>query len=646
MNGPKKVTDIGQTFRLRKMPALDGLRGLAIVGVLLYHGGYLTGGWLGVDLFFVLSGYLITSLIIKEWIKGEKHLSLVAFWGRRARRLLPALIILFLGVMVYALLLASPLDLQTIRFNGIATMFYSANWYLIGSHSDYFQNTLLPSPLQHTWSLAIEEQFYLVWPLLLMLALKFRHALKTAFGVAIGLAMASVATMIILHANGASISRLYYGTDTRASSLLFGSALGIWHVLIKKQHSEGKSWIALQVVGALSLCGLATAWVTLSGQSGFAYEGGLALCGLGATAVVALAANPRLGVLGKAMCWPPLRALGIISYGVYLYHWPIFLVLNMELNYKNHIIHGLVLFVAEVAITLILAVASYILVEQPIRQRRMFKGLRGLASVSTAAVAILAMLLVVTVGAQSADVVALPSSVDQTFNGPANSPVVMVVGDSTAFSLGAAMAKFSNRLNVSVANWAIIDCGPIYDLGNVMNYSGQLLSSHPDCTSDWQRGIKKTHSNVVIMMFGFPPINSVFFAGGWQHACDPTYDAALEKRIASGVNMFLKGGSRVAIISTPYQSSNGLVGFDPSYTDSYISCQNTVLKSVGENSGSRVAYLDVNKFLCPVDEVCFNNIDGVTMRADGLHFHSYDGLLVSEWILKNIKSQLYSVKHL
>src|SRR5260221_6961507 len=151
--------------RLTHQPALDGLRGLAVAGVLLFHGGHLTGGFLGVDAFFVLSGFLITSLLLAE--AGDRGgIALGAFWARRARRLLPALACVLAAVAVYAVLYAKADDLATIRGDALATIGYFANWRAIFTSPDYWAMFRNQSPLDHTWSLALEEQFYLVWPLI------------------------------------------------------------------------------------------------------------------------------------------------------------------------------------------------------------------------------------------------------------------------------------------------------------------------------------------------------------------------------------------------------------------------------------------------------------------------------------------------
>ena len=281
--------------RLGHEPALDGLRGLAVVGVLVFHGGYLQGGYLGVDAFFVLSGFLITSLLLVE-ATGSGGVSLGRFWARRAWRLLPALACVLGFVALYAAVWAQPNELATIRGDAIATLLYVANWHQIATSNDYFVLFRSPSPLDHTWSLAIEEQFYVVWPLVIWLVVRARRGSNLArrvLGVCCGLAVASVVWAQIAY-RWWGATRVYYGTDTRAAAILFGAALAAW--LVWRGPLSGRRarrW--LEVVGVAAFVGVGVAWVGLPGTSPVLYEGGLVLCGLGVTAVIAAAVHPNAG---------------------------------------------------------------------------------------------------------------------------------------------------------------------------------------------------------------------------------------------------------------------------------------------------------------------------------------------------------------
>ena len=220
----------------RHLPALNGLRALAVIGVVAYHLqlGWASGGYLGVDLFFVLSGFLITSLLLEEWV-GTGRVSLAAFWGRRAKRLLPALFLVVAALALYLVLnrlLGGPganglLDLPGLRGDAISTLLYVNNWHSIYAGQSYFAQFSTPSPLQHTWSLAIEEQFYLVWPLVLLLVLRVAPRMwrRTGVMVTVVLGVASSVLMALLFHPGSDPSRIYYGTDTRLFDLMAGASI-------------------------------------------------------------------------------------------------------------------------------------------------------------------------------------------------------------------------------------------------------------------------------------------------------------------------------------------------------------------------------------------------------------------------------------
>ena len=212
---------------LSYIPALDGIRGVAIIVIMGYHGGvFLTsGGFYSLDTFFALSGFLITSLLISEW-QRTATIRLGHFWARRARRLLPALLVMLLGVSLFAAFAVSPGTYPTLRGDAFSALFYYANWHFIAAGSNYFNQTALTSPLTHTWSLAVEEQFYLVWPLVVLGLLKLWRSKPVLLMVCILGALASSIEMAVLYSPG-EVNRLYYGTDTRAQSLLVGAALAV-----------------------------------------------------------------------------------------------------------------------------------------------------------------------------------------------------------------------------------------------------------------------------------------------------------------------------------------------------------------------------------------------------------------------------------
>jgi peptidoglycan/LPS O-acetylase OafA/YrhL len=345
------------------IPGIDGLRALAVLAVLVYHAepSWLPGGFLGVEVFFVISGFLITSLLLER--RGAAGGGIGAFWLSRARRLLPAVAVMIAAVVAYAVV-ALPKEVAALRQDAVAAAGYATNWYLIFDQQSYFESFGRPSLLRHLWSLAVEEQFYIVWPLLLALGLRFlpRKALPVLIiAVAAGLA----ALMATLYVYGAGESRLYYGTDTRAAGLLLGSTLAF--VLRPGDASlpQGRAarW-SIEGLGLAALAALVALHVLLADDAPLLYLGGLAIVDVAAVALIVAVAWPR-GRLGWLFGLAPLRWLGTRSYGVYLWHWPVFMLTRPGVDLP---LDGAELLALRLGVTLALAEVSYRLIEMPARR--------------------------------------------------------------------------------------------------------------------------------------------------------------------------------------------------------------------------------------------------------------------------------------
>ncbi|MGE5697727.1 MAG: acyltransferase family protein, partial [Candidatus Sericytochromatia bacterium] len=382
----ERLRPVKQPRRRAGIPALDGVRAIAVALVLLSHGGIpgVAGGFIGVDMFFVLSGFLITSLLLDE-LDFTGRIDLLAFWRRRAKRLLPALVLMVLAVAAVSALFP-PDAVARLRDDAVAAFAWIANWSFIGRQTDYFIEGGTPSPLQHTWSLGVEEQYYFLWPLLLLavaavLAAVARRRQRllmqntvhlAVFGLAAAGAVASVVASVVL-VSDVALNRVYFGTDTRAQALLIGAAASAllvrrWPSLTAGTFaipSPSARWAA-RVLPVLGLTGLAVGAHSASGSVGDFRHGMLLLVALASVAVIAPVALDQEGFVARMLSAKPLVWLGMISYGVYLWHWPVFLLLNGQRTGWS----GLPLFVLRSAVTVLLAFASWRLVEQPIRRWR------------------------------------------------------------------------------------------------------------------------------------------------------------------------------------------------------------------------------------------------------------------------------------
>jgi peptidoglycan/LPS O-acetylase OafA/YrhL/lysophospholipase L1-like esterase len=349
----------------RYIPGLDGLRAVAVLAVIAYHLQlpFAQGGLLGVGVFFTLSGYLITDLLLGQHAVSGR-LKLAEFWLRRARRLLPALFVMLAVVAVWVATLDRA-QLPGLRPAMAAAAGYVSNWWLIAQHSSYFARFGPPSALGHLWSLAVEEQFYLIWPWLLLLGLRLARGGGRRYWLAaatLALAAASAIEMALLYHPGYDPTRVYDGTDTRSFALMIGAALAfVWPSRLLRADIGSRSRWLLDGAGAAGLI-LILLLVWRSGQySPFLYPGGMVLLSAGTAAVVAASASPASRI-GRALGWRPLRWVGVRSYGIYLWHYPI-IVLTTPANGSENLARG----AAQLAASITAAALSWRFIEEPVR---------------------------------------------------------------------------------------------------------------------------------------------------------------------------------------------------------------------------------------------------------------------------------------
>ena len=349
----------------RYMPGLDGLRAIAVLAVIAYHlnSEWVPGGLLGVGVFFTLSGYLITDLLLGQR-EATGRLQLGDFWLRRARRLLPALF-LMLGVVVAWVTLLDRSQLSSLRGDVLAAAAYVSNWWNIVREASYFARFGPPPPLDHLWSLAVEEQFYLIWPWLLLLGLRFVPGRYRLAGLTLAGAALSAAAMALIYQPGVDPTRVYEGTDTRACGLLVGAALAmVWPSRKLRADAIGlRGRLGLDGVGVLGLVVIALLILRTSEYSPFLYKGGIVLLSVATVLVVAALVHPA-SWLGVAVGWTPLRWLGVRSYGIYLWHYPIIVLTAPGLQERA----SLSLEALQVVATIVVAALSWRFFEEPIRR--------------------------------------------------------------------------------------------------------------------------------------------------------------------------------------------------------------------------------------------------------------------------------------
>ena len=449
--------------RLPYLPGLDGLRALAVLAVLLYHDDlpWIPGGFLGVDVFFVISGFLITGLLLAEW-DWHSHINLKAFWLRRARRLFPAAFLVIAATLAFAVVWL-PDEVAGLRSDALASLAYVTNWYLILNHKSYFEIVGRPPLLQHLWSLAVEEQFYLLWPPLLIAGLRFWPRRRLLLAVLLG-AAASTALMIVLYQPDVDTSRLYYGTDTRAAGLLIGAALALlWEACLRHGYVQWATPLLLDAIGLGALGALGWCVIQFDEYQSFLFQGGFTIVALLTAMVIAVIIQPRTNLGSWLLGSRVLRWVGKRSYGIYLWHWPVFVVTRPQLDIS---LDGVPLLALRLAATVVLAALSYRYVETPFRsgaigrswqtlraaqgtQRRRL-GLRWAGVAGTGAVSTIALAMAVAIAPAPApppylavEEVRTTTADAPTAVGELNDPIPSAVPDASptlAATLGATMA--------------------------------------------------------------------------------------------------------------------------------------------------------------------------------------------------------------
>jgi peptidoglycan/LPS O-acetylase OafA/YrhL len=624
--------------RFGYQPALDGLRAVAVLGVMLYHGlvAWSTGGFLGVDVFFTLSGYLITTLLLLER-KSTSTINLGGFWIRRARRLLPALFLVLAVVAIYAAFFADPLELSSIRGDALASLLYVANWRFIFSGQSYFAQFLAPSPLRHTWSLAIEEQWYLFWPIVFTLGFrltKFRPR-NWAVGLLVFAAL-SGGLMALLYHPGIDPSRIYFGTDTRAQPLLIGAALAF--AMHGKTLAKLPTWL-LQTMGALGLGGILVMSVVVTDSQGWMYEGGFTLIAVMTCLLIVAVMTNRETVARTILASPPLPLIGRMSYGLYLWHWPIYVFLTSDRTGLN----GYALLAVRFVATFAVAAVSYNLVEMPVRKG----SLRRLAAlvaprspglVVAGATAIAAVLLMGCVVLTTAT----PSQADQNAILPGDVKALLV-GDSVMFTLGNGFTK-SDTPGVALDNASIVGCGITSATRRPQTREGRLPPPCVPRLDKWRQAVDTYQPAVTLLAPGVFETYDLEDNGKTYSFGTPEFAKYLQDELDNDLNVLTaKGGKIVLLTGTCFenQTSDGSA-VDPERQDqSRLVWVNDQARNWAKKHPNKVKVVDFRGYLCPNNQYT-NELNGVKLYRDGEHFTAEGAAATWKWLGPQIKKAAHT----
>ncbi len=625
---------------LRHVPALDGLRGLAVAGVVAYHAGFgwARGGYLGVSAFFTLSGFLITSLLLAEW-DGNGSISLGAFWSRRFRRLLPAALALIAGVVVMAPLVADSGQLADLRGDVLAGLGYVANWRFVLEHRSYGELFTGPSPLQHLWSLAIEEQFYLVFPLLTAGLLWAGRGRRAVLGTVLGLAVvASSWWMLHLGADPSGAARSYYDTGARASELLIGGLLAL--VLAGRPERVKRAPRLVAFSGAAAMVTLLVAWVTVSQDSWLVHRGGLAVHALLMAAVLAAAYVP--GPVRSIGSTAPLRLAGRVSYGTYLIHWPVFVWVDAE----RAGVDGIALFLVRMAITAALTAVSYHLVEQPVRRGQRLAGRRGAVGALAMASCVLLAAVAVSMWVQpSDDVLLVLDQLPAADAAPPASPGPAAVARATGSTGEASAAPIRSvddvlLLGDSVMSQASTQLSTAFGAAGVTTaYAGGPgtgpLSPQGSWATQLDAWVAGTDPDVVVIEaccnYTTEPDRRFVDAAG--HEVAPNSPEVLEvwdAEIRDLIDRAGARGARVALVRFPPVQSNGWYG----PIEAHVTAVNALYDRIAHDRPD-VQLIDWGAVLAPDGIFTWDlpGPDGAPMRvrfADGVHLTDAGSRLVAE----------------
>jgi peptidoglycan/LPS O-acetylase OafA/YrhL len=660
--------------RLNYLPALDGVRAFAVIAVMMFHGGIprMDGGFMGVDAFFVLSGFLITSLLIGEW-RQTLTIKLGAFWARRARRLLPALLLMLLFVAFFAAVIVPKGTYGALRLDALSTLLYVSNWHFILINSNYFaENSATASPLLHTWSLAVEEQFYLIWPLVVLGVMHFTRNLKALFVLCVAAAIGSAVWMYVVYNGGLNTNRAYLATDTRSQCLFIGCAIAVGLVLLaQRSHEQGRlakgdlwrptSSAGLAVCGALGIAGAIGAvsiWLFTTSLSSFPYSGGFFLIGLSVAGVIVAAVAAPRSIVPRFLALAPLRYVGRISYGLYIWHWPIFI----WLNHQRLDLYGWQLFAVRAAVTFAVSVASFHLVERPIRMGTFVSQWRAWLVVPAGVGAVVVALIAATtttpavagipaIGLGTTGGTTTTSPGAPTFAQPVR---VLLMGDSVALTLGLGLANPAdqNQYGYVLSDKGILGCGvvdgPEVDLLGAHDTTPSACNGSPLTPGEpevdqpwpyqWLSAMNEVKPNVVALLAGRWEVADRLYQGQWTNILNPVFAAYVKQQLNRASEVVHATGARMVFLTAPCTNEGEQPDGAPWPEDSLkrLDVYNRLVREVAAEHPTTDSVVDLFAATCPHGRYS-TSVHGVAIRrSDGVHFTIAGGQYLAPLIMPPI----------
>jgi peptidoglycan/LPS O-acetylase OafA/YrhL len=544
------------------------------------------------------------------------------------------------AVAIFAAVWAPADTLQRLRWDAFATIGYVANWRFITSGGSYFAQFASPSPLQHVWSLAIEEQFYLVWPPMFLLLLRFTRGSRAALlGITTGLAAASALLMVVLFAPGGDPSRVYYGTDTRAQSLLIGAALAL--VLERRRVGATRVGRMLMHTAAIGAAGvLLWAWSRTADDADWLYRGGLTVTAVLVAVVITSVTAATPGPLGRLLSLGPVRWIGVISYGLYLWHWPVYIVLSRGRTGLD----GPALLAVRLACTVAFATASYYAVELPIR-RGALRGWRIRALTPATAVGVAAAFVAVTASipatglapeVANAKAGAAPALTTPSSTPPAPGVVRgVLIGDSVAFTLGAGFER-AQPPTLDLTNASVLGCGVIRGDAYIGTRWHPNAAACERWTDTWPEVIQRHQADIAVAFWGAWDMFDRRVGGELLRWGTPELDRFLTSELDRALTVLESAGARVVLLTAPYFEPPDLASRVDRYQSLFerhrVDHWNELLRAVAQGHPDSVTVVDLHAYLNPNGEFV-NAIAGVDpVRSDGIHFSPQGADVVARWL--------------